>query len=100
MAGRLKGDTDASFFGEWQKLYKNSKHRSNENKAEPLLARPCFRYSCVYTNISAEQLWEVWRNLSIDTSILKEQYLLYFYNGRLSQVFFVGKIHKRPLLRA
>jgi hypothetical protein len=33
---QLKGDdTVASFLGEWQKLYKNSKHRSNENKTEP-----------------------------------------------------------------
>jgi hypothetical protein len=46
----LKGDTDASFFGEWQKLYKNSKHRSNENKAEPAKQNKYF---------SAEQLWEV-----------------------------------------
>jgi hypothetical protein len=47
---KLKGDTDASFFGEWQKLYKNSKHRSNENKAEPAKQNEYF---------SAEQLGEV-----------------------------------------
>jgi hypothetical protein len=38
--------------------------------------------------------------LSINTSIFKEQYLLNFYNGCKRQVFFVGKIHKLPLLRA
>jgi hypothetical protein len=46
----LKGDTNASFFGEWQKLYKNSKHKSNENKAEPAKQNKYF---------SAEQIWEV-----------------------------------------
>jgi hypothetical protein len=45
----LKGDTAASIFGEWQKLYKNSKHRSNENKTEPAKQSKYF---------SAEQFWE------------------------------------------
>jgi hypothetical protein len=39
-----------SFFREWQKSYKKSKHRSNENKTETAKQNKYY---------SAEQFWEV-----------------------------------------
>jgi hypothetical protein len=53
----LKGDTAASFSGEWQKSYKNRKHRSNENKTEPAKQIFCPRNNSERINATSQSIF-------------------------------------------